>query len=408
MTEPVQLKRSLSLTLVTFYGIGTILGAGIYVLIGEVAVTAGIFTPLSFLTASFLALFTAISYAELSSRFPKSAGEAVYVQEGLQRRHLSILTGLAVVLVGMISSATIAKGFVGYLHVFISMPDWIVIILLVSTLGIIAIWGISESVIIATVLTLLEIGGLLLVLWVALPSFVFLPDRLPDLIPPMEYSIWNGIFLGSFLAFYAFIGFEDMVNVAEEVKEPSKILPIAIILALVVTTILYFLVSLSAILVLPVDKLAGSKAPLALLYEHATGSRPVIISLISMFAVINGALIQIIMASRILYGMSKQGWLPPILGELNQVTRTPLKSTVLVTAIILILALWLPLITLAKITSLITLLIFAMVNLSLWIIKYRQPAPEEARVFSLWIPITGFFVTIIFILLQLLTGKIFS
>jgi len=292
--------------------------------------------------------------------------------------------------------------------VFISMPDWIVIILLVSTLGIIAIWGISESVIIATVLTLLEIGGLLLVLWVALPSFVFLPDRLPDLIPPMEYSIWNGIFLGSFLAFYAFIGFEDMVNVAEEVKEPSKILPIAIILALVVTTILYFLVSLSAILVLPVDKLAGSKAPLALLYEHATGSRPVIISLISMFAVINGALIQIIMASRILYGMSKQGWLPPILGELNQVTRTPLKSTVLVTAIILILALWLPLITLAKITSLITLLIFAMVNLSLWIIKYRQPAPEGARVFSLWIPITGFFVTIIFILLQLLTGKIFS
>ncbi|MDH5436609.1 MAG: amino acid permease, partial [Gammaproteobacteria bacterium] len=137
MTEPVQLKRSLSLTLVTFYGIGTILGAGIYVLIGEVAATAGIFTPLSFLIASFLALFTAISYAELSSRFPKSAGEAVYVQEGLQRRNLSILTGLAVVLVGMISSATIAKGFVGYLHVFISMPDWIVIILLVSTLGII-------------------------------------------------------------------------------------------------------------------------------------------------------------------------------------------------------------------------------------------------------------------------------
>ena len=408
MAEPVQLKRSLSLTMVTFYGIGTILGAGIYVLIGEVAVTAGIFAPVSFLVASFLALFTAIAYAELSSRFPKSAGEAVYVQEGFQRRHLSILTGLAVVLIGIISSATISKGFVGYLHVFIQMPDWVVITMLVLTLGVIAIWGISESVIFATILTLLEIGGLLIVLWVALPSFVFLPERLPDLIPPMNYSIWNGILLGSFLAFYAFIGFEDMVNVAEEVKEPSKTLPIAIILALVITTALYFLVSLSAVLVLPVEKLAGSKAPLAVLYEHATGSRPVVISLISMFAVVNGALIQIIMAARILYGMSRQGWLPTVFSDLNPLTRTPLKSTLFVTMAILILALWLPLVTLAKVTSLVTLMIFAIVNLSLWVIKYRQPAPEGVRTFPLWIPVTGFFVTIVFILLQLLTGQIFT
>ena len=408
MTEPVQLKRSLSLTLVTFYGIGTILGAGIYVLIGEVAAVAGIFSPFSFVVASFLALFTAISYAELSSRFPKSAGEAVYIQEGFQRHHLSVLTGLSVVVVGVVSSATISKGFVGYLHVFVLMPDWVVITMLVLTLGIIAIWGISESVIIATVLTLLEIGGLLLVLWVALPSFASLPERLPDLIPPMEYSIWHGILLGSFLAFYAFIGFEDMVNVAEEVKEPSKTLPIAIILVLVVTTILYFLVSISAILVLPVEQLAGSKAPLALLYEHATGSRPVVISVISMFAVVNGALIQIIMASRILYGMSRQGWLPHALGQVNPLTRTPLKATMLVTLAILMLALWFELVTLAKVTSFITLLIFSVVNLSLWIIKRRQPAPEGVRTFPLWIPVTGFFVTTIFIFFQVIAGEMFS
>ncbi|MDH5614046.1 MAG: amino acid permease, partial [Gammaproteobacteria bacterium] len=240
MTEQAHLKRSLSLTLVTFYGIGTILGAGIYVLIGEVAATSGVFAPFSFLVASFLAMFTAFSYAELSSRFPQSAGEAIYIQEGLQRRTLSILTGLAVVVVGMISSATISKGFVGYLNIFMQMPDWIVITMLVFTLGIIAIWGISESVIIATILTLLEIGGLLLVLWVALPSFSTLPDRLPELVPSFEYSVWQGILLGGFLAFYAFIGFEDMVNVAEEVKQPSKTLPIAIVIALVITAILYF------------------------------------------------------------------------------------------------------------------------------------------------------------------------
>ena len=404
MTEQAHLKRSLSLTLVTFYGIGTILGAGIYVLIGEVAATSGVFAPFSFLVASFLAMFTAFSYAELSSRFPQSAGEAIYIQEGLQRRTLSILTGLAVVVVGMISSATISKGFVGYLNIFMQMPDWIVITMLVFTLGIIAIWGISESVIIATILTLLEIGGLLLVLWVALPSFSTLPDRLPELVPSFEYSVWQGILLGGFLAFYAFIGFEDMVNVAEEVKQPSKTLPIAIVIALVITAILYFLVSIAAVLVLPINDLAGNEAPLAQVYEHATGSRPVVISLISMFAVINGALIQIIMASRILYGMSRQGWLPSQLGDVNAVTRTPLKATVLVTVVILVLALWLPIVTLAKLTSLITLIIFSAVNLSLWIIKLRQPAPENVRTFPLWIPIAGFFVTIVFILFQLSVG----
>ena len=405
MKETVPLKRSLSLTLITFYGIGTILGAGIYVLIGKVAAIAGIFSPLSFLVASFLALFTAISYAELSSRYPKSAGEAVYIQEGLGRKSLAIMTGFAVVVVGVVSSATISKGFVGYLHVFMEFPAWLTITLLVLTLGLIAIWGISESVIIATVLTLLEIGGLVIVLWVALPSFATLPERLPEMIPPMEFPVWHGIFLGGFLAFYAFICFEDMVNVAEEVRDPSRTLPVSIILALVITTTLYFLVSVAAVLVMPVEKLAASDAPLALIYEHVTGQHPVVIGLISMFAVVNGALIQIVMASRILYGMSRQGWLPPFLGDINVTTQTPIKATVLVTGVILMLALWLPLIMLAKITSFITLLIFALVNLSLLRIKHRDPLPVGVRIFPFWIPLTGFILTALFIVFQLFAGS---
>src|SRR4030067_1079165 len=125
MTEPVTLKRSLSLWLITFYGLGTILGAGIYVLIGKVAANAGLYAPVSFLVAALLAGFSAFSYAELSARFPKSAGEAGYVEEGRPRRGLSILVGGLIILPGIVSAATIANGFVGYLHVFVTIPDWL-------------------------------------------------------------------------------------------------------------------------------------------------------------------------------------------------------------------------------------------------------------------------------------------
>ncbi|MCR4300060.1 MAG: amino acid permease [Sulfuricaulis sp.] len=401
MAQSTELKRSLSLTQITLYGLGTILGAGIYVLVGKVAGIAGLYAPVSFVVSAALAALTGLSYAELSARYPKSAGEAVYVQEGLRRRGLSMLVGWLIILTGVVSAATIANGFVGYLHVFVAIPDWFAITLLVLLLGALASWGISESVMAASLITLVEVGGLLLVLFVAGGSLGDLPARLPELIPPADGGIWLGIMLGAFLAFYAFIGFEDMVNVAEEVKDPSRILPLAIIIAIVVSTILYLLVSLVAVLALPPAELAQSRAPLALIYERATGSAPVLISLISIFAVVNGALIQIIMAARVLYGMSREGWLHSAFGRVHAVTRTPLLSTVVASVIVLVLALWLPLVTLAKVTSFVILVVFALINLSLVRIKRRVPRPKGVRVYPVWIPVAGFLAATGFVLFQI-------
>jgi APA family basic amino acid/polyamine antiporter len=397
---PANLKRSLSLPLVTFYGIGTILGAGIYVLVGKVAGFAGMFTPFAFLLASLLAALSAFSYAELSARFPKSAGEAVYVQEGLGWRKLSIIVGVSIVFAGIISVATLVHGFVGYFQVFVDVPAIVVIISLTLLMGLVVAWGINESVIIASLMTLLEIGGLVLIIWVARESFSLLPARWSEMLPPLALPAWGGIVAGSFIAFYAFIGFEDIVNVAEEVRNPRRNLPRAIVIALVVTSLFYFVVAVVSIFTLAPTELARTDAPLAEIYRHVTGQRPLVITIISLVSVLNGALIQIIMASRVLYGMSRQGWLPARLGRVNVRTHTPLLATGLVTGVVLLFALWLPLVTLAKLTSFIILIVFTLINLSLWQIKIRAPQPEDIRMVPMWVPIIGFFFSSAFVIYQ--------
>lgn len=400
MSDTPELKRSLSLLQITFYGLGTILGAGIYVLVGKVAGDAGMYAPVSFLVAAILAVLTGLSYAELCARYPKSAGVAFYTHEGFGRQHLSVAAGFLIILTGLVSAATLVNGFVGYLQVFVAPPDWLVITLLVLVLGALAAWGIDESVFAASAITLIEVGGLLLILFVAGGSLADLPARLPELIPPLDGVAWHGILLGSFLAFYAFIGFEDMVNVAEEVKRPERNLPRAILIAVGVSTVLYLLVALVAVLAMPPHELSQSRAPLAVIYERSTGSAPTLISLISLLAVVNGALVQIIMGSRVFYGMSREGWLHRALGRVNLRTRTPLLATALVTALVLVLALWLPLITLAKATSFIILIVFAIINLALARIKLRAPKPKGVRTYPLWVPVAGFITTTALVLFQ--------
>ena len=391
----------------TLYGLGTILGAGIYVLIGEVAGKAGMFTPVSFLMASVIAGFSAFSYAELSSRFPQSAGEAAYAQEAFSLRWISAAVGWSVVLIGSVSAATIANGFVGYFKIFIDIPDWAAIAMLVITLGIVAAWGITASVAVASIITVIEILGLLSVIVIAGDSFAEIPGRLREFIPPLEAQAWIAVTLGAFLAFYAFVGFEDIVNVAEEVREPRRNLPIAIILALGVSTLLYLLVSLSAVLTLPLEILAGSDAPLAAIYEHKTKLSPKFISAISIVAVVNGALIQIIMGSRILYGMGKRAMAPRTFSRVNRFTRTPLIATASITIFILALALWLPLLKLAEISSFITLAVFAFMNLSLWRLKRTNPRPAGVKTYPLAVPIVGFLLCICFLVVQTVWGFIY-
>ena len=404
MHQPAQLKRGLSLWLLVFYGLGNILGAGIYVLVGKVAGSAGLFAPIAFFVASLVAAFTALTYAELVARYPLSAGEAVYVQKGLRLPALSVAVGLLIVLMGSVSAATIARGFIGYLDILIELPDALAITLLVFVLGATAIWGIVESVSIAALVTLIELLGLGLVLAVAGDNLFTIPDRLPELLPPMDPLIWQGIMLGAFLAFYAFVGFEDMVNVAEEVRNPVRNVPLAILLALGITTLLYAAVSLAAVLTVAPEQLAASDAPLATVYEQATGSKPVVLSIISIFAVVNGALIQIIMSSRILYGMSRQGWLPALFGRVWSTTQTPVAATVAAAGTVLVLALWLPLVTLAKSTSFLVLIVFTLMNLSLLRIKLRDPHPEGIRVVPLWIPAGGIVASLGLLLFQLYAG----
>ncbi|MFP3874549.1 MAG: APC family permease [Thiohalophilus sp.] len=399
--EVATLRRSLSLPLVTFYGIGTILGAGIYVLVGKVAGVAGMLTPLAFLVAAAIAGFSAFSYAELAARLPRSASEAVYAQAGFGRPRLSLFVGLLMVLVGVVSTATLMHGFAGYLKVYVQFPDWLVILVMLLILGAVVIWGITQSVTVAVIMTLFEMGGLLLIIGVAGDSFVELPARLPELLAPGEPFVWFGVLLGAFIAFYAFIGFEDMVNVAEEVIEPSRNLPCAIVLVLVIVTLFYLLVTLVSILTVPPERLAQTDAPLALVYEQATGRAPLFMTLISLVSVLNGALIQIIMASRVLYGLSRQGWLPEGLGYVYPRTRTPLPAILVVVLSILLLAWVLPLLSLAKLTSFVTLIIFTLMNLALWRIKRRGEQTYQGFTVPLWVPGVGALVSVLFLSTQI-------
>jgi len=397
-----ELKRAITLPFLTCYGLGTILGAGIYVLIGKVAGLAGMHTPFAFLLAAIIAGFTAVSYAELSARLPKSAGEAVYVYEATRKRWLAIIVGWMIIFTGVVSAATIANGFVGYLHLFIPIQPWIAITLLVLSLGILALWGITESIAVATAITLIEVFGLFIVLWAAGDSLWTLPERYHEITPSLDMSSTVGIGLGGFLAFYAYIGFEDMVNIAEEVKQPEVNLPRSIFIALGISSFLYVLIALVAVLAIPIEDLVHSEAPLALIVSQKGGISPTTIGLISLFAVVNGALVQIIMASRVAYGMARQGLAHHRLGKVHDHTQTPVFATILVTSITLILALGFPLVTLAKTTSFVILIIFALVNSSLIFLKIREPR-NDLPSYPLWFPVMGCFLCIGLLCLQTLS-----
>ncbi|MEQ9639279.1 MAG: amino acid permease [Alphaproteobacteria bacterium] len=390
LIRPATLKRSLSFWLVMLYGLGTTIGAGIFVLVGKVAGVAGLYAPVAFLVAALLAGAAALAFAELSGRYPLSAGEAVYVHEGFAVRWLALLVGLAVALAGLISAATIARGFVGYLNEFVALPPPVAIAGVLVLLGLVAAWGIAESVTLAALFTLAEAGALVAVIVAGLPVLAELPARTPELLPPFETVDWTGILAGAVLAFYAFIGFEDMVNVAEEVRDAPRILPRAILVVLVLTAVLYVGVALVAVLALPPAELAASEAPLAAVFHAASGLPPTAINLVAIVAVLNGALVQLIMAARVLYGLADRGWLPSWLAVVNPHTRTPLRATAIVAAICLVLALAFPLVELARATAYVTLTIFALVNLALFRLKGRAPTPAGRFAVPRWVTLAGF------------------
>ncbi len=400
-TEPT-LRRTIGLSMLVLYGLGTTIG-GIYVLIGQIAARAGMLAPLSFAVAAILVGFTALSYAELGSRYPRSGGEAMYVRHGFGRSDLAIGVGLVSILCGLVSAATLAIGFAGYVQNFApNIPAWVAIVGILVAIGVLAAWGIGESVAAASIVTVIEIGGLVLVIWAGGFALADMPDRVGELIP-VSTEAWTGLLGASFLAFFAFIGFGDMVNVAEEVKDAERVVPRAVIATLIVTLILYVLVALVAVFAVPIADLARSDAPLVLIAETRAPWAGRALGIIGIFAVLNGILIQIIMVTRIVHGMAREGWVPAMLGRIHSRTQTPVRATVLAVAAILALALSFPIGILAEITSLMVLIVASLVNGALLRLKlspaYRRDAGVGTLSLPMYVPAMGLVVSVIFSLL---------
>jgi amino acid transporter len=372
----VPLKRALGLWLLVFYGLGTIIGAGIYVLVGEVAGKAGMMAPLSFLLAGLLAALTGLTYAELAARFPEAAGAAAYVSEGLESPMLARLIGFLVLIVGVVLAASLARGAAGYLTAAVDLPSWLVAGVFVLIFTGLACLGVRESVGIASLMTILELLGLALVIVAGAPALSGLPEHLDEMIPGTTAG-WSAVGGGAFLAFFAFIGFESLANMGEEAKDAKRTLPRAIILSIVISTIVYVAVSLVAVLAVPVDQLARSTAPLSLILEASSWAPTDLLAIIVVLAVPGGILIDMVMASRMLYGMARRGLMPSWLGHVNRRTRVPIVATLAAGAAAFVLAVGVPFAGLVTATSSLTLLVFLAVNLALWRVQRRQVRPHD-------------------------------
>jgi APA family basic amino acid/polyamine antiporter len=382
------LQRRLSLPLLVLYGIGITIGAGIYVLIGAVAGHAGKYAPWSFVLAAAVMALTVGSYAELTTRFPVSAGEAAYVRAAFGSRAASTLTGLLTIVIGIVSSAAVALGAAGYIGQFVDWPPSAIVALVLAVLGAVAAWGILESVLLASLFTLIEAGGLLVIIVAGWQAQVPLASALA--LPPLDIATLSGIGYASLLAFFAFIGFEDLANVVEEAKVPHRDIPRAMVLTLIISTVLYVAVAAIAVAAVPVAELAASPAPLSLVFRTLAGISPATISVIAIVATLNTILAQLTMAARVVYGLARQGDLPGFAGRVHPKTATPLIATALIVAATLALALLVPFERLAEGTSLATLLVFALVNLALLRLRHRKVHSDGPHVrVPLWVPAAG-------------------
>lgn len=403
---PSRLIRSLTLTQAVLYGLGVTIGAGIYVLVGVAAGHSGMHAPLAFVLAALAMGFTAAAFAELGTRMPVSASEAAYVDAAFQRQWLSRIVGLLVVATATVSAATVTAGSAGYLRAFIDLPDIWLIIGVVVLMGGVACLATGQSVNIAAVMTVIELGGLVLIIGAGLISGPAVVTRLPELVPSLaDAGAWVSIAGTSLIAVFAFIGFEHLVNIAEEMKAPNRTLPRALFLTLGLTGLIYALVVWVAVTAVPPAELATSRAPLALVFQRLTGYPLVTLSAIAVVSTLNGIVVHMIMIARVLYGMADQGSLPKPLARLNPVTGTPLLATGIGVAIILALALAVPLAGLADVAARGTLIIFAIVNLALIRIKLRrEPVPAGVFHCPMWVAVAGLMFSILLFTADLLFG----
>lgn len=392
-----RLIRSLTLTHAVLYGLGVTIGAGIYVLVGLSAGRSGMHAPLAFLIAALVMAFSAASFAELGTRMPVSASEAAYVHAAFGLDWLTLCVGLLVVATAIISAATISVGSAGYVAAILPISAPWIISGLVLSMGAVACLATVQSITFAGVMTLIEVGGLVLIIVAGIGSGTDIVSRLPEIWPSAgDPKAWVGIAGTALIAVFAFTGFEHLVNVAEEMKEPSRTLPRALFLTLGLTALIYSVVVWIAVTAVPPEELALSSAPLALVFERLTGLPLATMTAIAIVATLNGVIVHMILIARVIYGLADRGNLPKVLTRLNPVTHTPLLATAIGVGAILVLALTVPLVGLADLTSRFTLVIFIIVNVALIRIKKKEQAPPAgAFVCPLWVPFAGLISTVL-------------
>ncbi len=382
-TQQAGLRRVLSLPWLVFYGVGVTIGAGIFALIAEIVGIAGDHAPLAFLVAGGVAAFTGFSYAVLASAFPRAAGEAIFVKNGIGEMAGRII-GYGVIAVAITSSAVIALAFARYVESFSGLPEPMSLVVVLVLLSGVAMAGVRESVAFAAIITVLEAGTLLIVIVAGAPMALS-SEALPRLLAlPSDGTMWTAVFGGAFVAFFAFIGFEDIENMAEETRDAARTIPLAIILTLVISVAIYVAVAVVAAAYPDRAQLVASKAPLADLFAAITGWPGTPIAVMASIAMVNGILVQIVMASRVIYGMSREAMLPEAIGRLHASRQTPVRAIAMLSVAIAGMGLFVPLLQLAELTSFVMLLIFTAVNLSLFLIGRRADAPAKLRRWRWW------------------------
>jgi APA family basic amino acid/polyamine antiporter len=382
------LERSITFPQAVIYGVGVIVGTGIYTLIGVGAGIAGNLLWLSFIIAGVIASLTALSYAKLSTLFAKESAESFYAQKAFGSRKISFLTGYLAVIVWLFSVATVSWGLVAYTKSLIPIEPIIVVLASIILFSIINYLGIQQSVVVNNVLTTLTLFGLLLIIffgipWIGKVNLLEGPNGL-NLIEN-TFSLGNNLFSAAALIFFAFLGFEGLANLAGETKNPKKTIPLAILLSLFIVTILYVLISIIAVSVVPTPELyasafsSSSNGPLALVAERLISPEAGFLLTLIAFCAIGSTLIVLLnVASRILYGMSKQNIAPKMFEYINPKTKTPSVAVIIVCVFSCLFALFGDIELLGYLCTMSIFLLFAMVNISA-IVIYRGLTPFSSK-----------------------------
>jgi APA family basic amino acid/polyamine antiporter len=357
----------------TMYGVGLILGAGIYVLIGEAVGFAGNSVWIAFALGSIVALFAGFSYAELSSIFPKAAAEYVFIKNAFKSNFFAFLIGWLTSITSIITAATVSLGFGGYFAEFVDIPIIISAIGLLVILSIVNFVGIRESAWTNTIFTIIEASGLILIIVI---GFTFSnPEPVNYLESPSGFT---GVVIAFVLIFFAFIGFEDMANIAEEVKKPKKTIPRAIILSVLISGIIYILVALAVVRVVNWEELVTSAAPMALVAERGLGSEAhILLSSIALFAITNTVLITLVAGSRMFYGMARERVFPQILEKIHFKTKTPWIAVIVILIASIAFTLIGDIVIVANITVFAIVITFAAINLAVIVLRYTEPDIER-------------------------------